>query len=102
LAYLVAVRVEWDEAKDLKNRRKHGVSFGEAEELFASGTDYLEVFDEAHSESEDRFIAIGPVTGGLILVVWTARDDETFHIISARWANQREQALYRSYMDPRR
>jgi uncharacterized DUF497 family protein len=64
------VRVAWDEAKNLANRRKHGVSFEEAAELFASGSDYLEIFDKAHSESEDRFIAIGSVTRGLILVVY--------------------------------
>jgi len=93
------VRVAWDEAKDLENRRKHGLSFEEAEELFASGSDYLEIFDEAHSESEDRFIAIGPITRGIVLVVWTARDDDTLRIISARWANEREQALYHFHMD---
>jgi len=93
------VRVAWDEAKNLANQRKHGISFEEAEELFASRSDYLEIFDEAHSESEDRFIAIGPVTRGLILVVWTEQDEDTLRIISARWANEREQALYHSYMD---
>ena len=96
------VRVEWDEAKNLENRRKHGLSFEEAEELFASGADFLEIFDETHSESEDRFIAIGPITRGLILVVWTAPDDETLRIISARGATEREHALYHSYMDERR
>jgi uncharacterized DUF497 family protein len=93
------VRVAWDEAKNLANQRKHGISFEEAEKLFASGSDYLEIFDEAHSESEDRFIAIGPVTRGLILVVWTEQDEDTLRIIIARWASEREHALYRSYMD---
>lgn len=77
--------MEWDAAKSLQNLRKHGLSFKDVEELFASEADYLEIFDEAHSDSEDRFIAIGPISGGLILVVWTARDDETLRIISARW-----------------
>ena len=81
------------------NRRKHGVSFEEAQELFASGSDYMEIFDEAHSESEDRFIAIGPIARGLVLVVWTTRDEETIRIVSARWASEREQALYHSTMD---
>ena len=93
--------MEWDEAKNLANQRKHGISFEEAEELFASTSDYLEIYDEVHSEFEDRFIAIGPVTRGLILVVWTASDDDTLRIISARWANEREQSLYQSYMDQR-
>jgi uncharacterized DUF497 family protein len=91
--------VAWDEAKNLENRRKHGLSFEEAQELFVSGADYLEIFDEAHSALEDRIIAIGPVTRGLILVVWTERDDDTLRIISARWANQHERACYLSYMD---
>jgi uncharacterized DUF497 family protein len=94
--------VVWDGAKNLTNQRKHGVSFEEAEELWVSGSDYLEIFDEAHSEFEERFIAIGPVARGLILVVWTELDDGTRRIISARWAGEREQALYYSYMDESR
>jgi len=97
--YTAEVRVEWDEAKNLANRRKHGLSFEEAQELLTSRSDYLEIFDEVHSRSEDRFIAIGPISRGLILVTWTARDDDTLRIISARWATAREQALYHSYMD---
>ncbi|HEX6903827.1 MAG TPA: BrnT family toxin [Thermoanaerobaculia bacterium] len=96
------MRVVWDDAKNLANQRKHGVSFEQAAELFASSSDYLEIFDEAHSESEDRFIAIGPIAQGLVLVVWTEMDDETLRIISARWADPREQALYHFYMDERR
>ena len=96
------MKAAWDEAKNLANRRKHGISFEEAEELFASGSDYLEIFDEAHSESEDRFIAIGPVARGLLVIVWTASDDDTVRIISARQASEREQALYHSYMDASR
>lgn len=82
--HATAVKVTWDESKNVANRRKHGVSFEEASELFSSGVDYLENFDESHSELEDRFIAIGPIVRGLILVVWMARDDDTLRIISAR------------------
>ena len=95
------MRVAWDDAKNRENRRKHDLSFEEAEELFASGADYLEIFDESHSEFEDRFIAIGPIARGLVLIVWTAPDDEALRIISARWATAREQALYHSYMSER-
>ncbi|HYC88000.1 MAG TPA: BrnT family toxin [Thermoanaerobaculia bacterium] len=82
------------EAKNLANLRKHGVSFEEASELFRSGVDYLEIFDDEHSVTEDRFIAIGPIQRGLVLIVWTERDEETIRIISARWATNREQNLY--------
>lgn len=62
---------EWDDGKDVLNRRKHGLSFAEARRLFESGANYLEVFDPENSESEDRFIAIGPIGSRLIVVVFT-------------------------------
>lgn len=102
MAYSRSVRVEWDESKDRSNRRKHGVSFDEAAELFRSGADYLEIFDIAHSNLEDRFIAIGPIRRGLVLVAWTEREEETVRIISARWTTQRERSLYEDFMRRRR
>jgi uncharacterized protein len=99
MAYTTQVEVSWDEAKNLANQRKHGVSFEEARELFAADSDYLEIFDDAHSEVEDRFIAVGPISRGIILVVWTERDEDAIRIISARWATRHEQDLYYSYLD---
>jgi uncharacterized DUF497 family protein/DNA-binding transcriptional regulator YiaG len=95
LAYTGSVKVAWDAAKNLANRRKHGLAFEEAQELFLSGRDYVEIFDDAHSDLEDRFIAIGPIARGLVLVVWTERDEDTLRIISARWATKRERSLLR-------
>ena len=92
------MRVVWDESKSRTNRKKHGVSFEEASTLFYRGGDYLEIFDDAHSDEEDRFIAIGPIERGLVLVVYTERDDETVRLISARWATKRETELYRCHV----
>jgi len=92
------VRVIWDDAKNRTNQKKHGVSFEEASVLFTRGDDYLEIFDDAHSDEEDRFIAIGPVVRGVVLVVYTERDDETVRIVSARWATKRETDLYRNHV----
>jgi uncharacterized DUF497 family protein len=69
------VNFEWDEAKDLTNQQNHGLGFAEAAELLESGVEYLEIFDLDHSESEDRFIAIGPVARGLIVVVYTEPEE---------------------------
>ena len=91
------MRVVWDDAKNATNKRKHGISFEEAGELFRSGVTYLEIFDREHSVTEERFIAIGPIRRGLVLVVWTERDEETVRIIGARWATETERALYRAY-----
>ncbi len=93
------MNIEWDDAKDVINQQKHGLSFGEARSLFESEVDYLEIFDSEHSEFEDRFIAIGPIDRGLVIIVYTERDEDTIRIIGARWANKSEQSLYRSYMD---
>ncbi len=92
MAYTGRVEVTWDPAKNAANRKKHGITFEEASELFTSGVDYLELFDAAHSEMEDRFIAIGPIRRGLVLVVLTEQAEDTIRIISARWATKREQA----------
>jgi uncharacterized DUF497 family protein len=88
------VAVEWDPAKDRANREKHGIAFEEAKELFESGVDYLEIYDVNHSDDEDRFIAIGPIHRGVVLVVWTERVEDTIRLISARWATKAELALY--------
>jgi len=96
------VKVTWDETKNLANRAKHGVSFEEASALFSSGDEYLEIFDEAHSEEEERFIAIGPIRLGVVLVVWTEHDEDTTRIISARWATKRERAHYEAFMENQR
>ena len=44
---------EWDPAKSSANLRKHGLSFEVAAALLASGVDYLEIYDEEHSDAED-------------------------------------------------
>ena len=92
------MRFEWDPKKSRGNEKKHGLSFSEAKTLFESGVDYLEIYDEDHSADEDRFIAIGPVEGGLIVVAWTERPNGSIRIISARWATRREQRLYQEYL----
>lgn len=91
--------VEWDPAKDRANQAKHGVSFAEASALFESDVDYVEIYDAAHSDEEERFLAIGPIRRGLVAVVWTQRIHDTVRIISARWATRREAELYRRRME---
>jgi uncharacterized DUF497 family protein len=70
------------------------LSFQEARELFRSGVDYLEIYDEGHSEEEDRFIAIGPIKRGVIVVACTERDDDVLRLLSARMATQGERGRF--------
>ena len=88
---------EWDPEKSLANQAKHGVSFEEASELFSGGGDYLEIYDSEHSFDEDRFIAIGPTSLGVLVVVYTERRDDVIRILSARKATRAEQGRLEEY-----
>ena len=92
------MRCEWDPVKDEINRRKHGISFKQSSELFTGGADYLELYDEEHSGEEDRFIAIGAIRLGVVLVVFTERNEDSIRIVSARRATRRERGLFERYL----
>lgn len=98
MAYTLPVEFDWDESKNKSNQLKHGVSFEEASQLFSRDVATLELFDELHSDFEDRFISIGPIKRGLVLVVWAERDADIIRIISARWATARESQRYHAYL----
>lgn len=91
------MQFEWDPDKDLANQAKHGVSFEEASELFSSGEDFLEIYDAAHSFDEDRFIAIGATSLGVLVVVYTERRNDVIRILSARKATKPEQRRLKNY-----
>jgi uncharacterized protein len=88
------VKFVWDSAKDRSNRRRHGLSFAEARQLFESGEEYLEIYDSEHSDVEDRFIAVGTIDRGTAVVVYTETEEALIRIIGARLANKRERDLY--------
>lgn len=85
--------------KDAANYQKHGLRFSDVQELFTTGTEYLELFDDRHSDTEERFIAIGPISRGLVVVVWTEREEDTIRIISARFATKNERRMFREAME---
>lgn len=91
------MRLEWDPAKNDENLEKHGLSFDEASKLLLATADRMDVFDNAHSDEDDRFVAIGPLAWGIIVVVFTERDEETIRIISARAATRRERQRYEAW-----
>jgi len=89
------LRIEWDPRKDRQNRRKHGVSFAEAETVFADENGRL-IADPEHSQAEDRFVLLGlSAELRILLVVHCYREeDDVIRIISARKATRGEQADY--------
>jgi uncharacterized DUF497 family protein len=89
------MKIEWDESKNVLNKRKHGVSFENASTVF-SDENALLMHDPDHSNEEDRFLLLGLSSSLNILVVCHCYrfKDEVIRIISARKANSSEQYQY--------
>jgi len=85
----------WDDRKNKENRRKHDVSFEEAQSVFFDD-DAREFFDPDHSEDEERFLLIGrSYRLRILLICHCFRESErVIRIISARRATKKERAVY--------
>lgn len=83
--------VEWDDEKNRKNFRKHGIYFEDAARIFLDD-DYIDDFDEFHSTEEERIKIIDRVRD--ILTVIDTERGEKYRLISARKATKKEEDLY--------
>ena len=92
---MAAIEFAWSATKAAANKRKHHVSFNEAQTVFYD-EEALLLTDPDHSDNEDRFILLGLSANlRVLLVVHSYRDqDATIRIISARKANARERSMY--------
>jgi uncharacterized protein len=91
-----AMRFEWDEHKNQQNLRKHDVRFETA----------ILVFDDPYAltqrdftfEEEERWITVGAIGSGSILLVvhtfYEKQGEEIIRIISARAAGSHERSAY--------
>jgi len=86
---------EWDDQKNASNKRKHGVSFEDAQTVFFD-ENAIEFDDPDHSIQKERFILLGLSQSLKVLVVCHCyRSDESkIRIISARKATKKEQGVY--------
>lgn len=93
----MALSFEWDPAKSASNRRKHGVTFEEAQTVFYDEEALLQD-DPDHSVDEARFVLLGLSSAlRLPLVCHCVRHSGTvIRIISARKASRHEQRQYKS------
>jgi len=85
----------WDDDKNISNKRKHSVSFEEAQTVFFD-ENAIEFDDPDHSINEDRFILLGLNQNLKALVVCHCyRSNESeIRIITARKATKKEQTAY--------
>ena len=86
------MRFEFDPAKNAVNRSKHGISFEEAQLLWAD--ERRVEFRTARPEvTEDRWVVVGALGGRVWAAVFTYRGD-TIRIISVRRARASEAGWY--------
>ena len=89
---LKGISFVWDLNKAETNLAKHGVSFGQAAEVFFDP--FVRVTD-AGSEDEARDAAIGmDERWNLLFVVHIVLEDDAIRIISARKATPSERTFY--------
>jgi uncharacterized DUF497 family protein len=75
---------EWDPAKDVENRRKHGVAFVDAQLAFLDPGRVI-ARDASHSQSEQRYYCFGRVSNGILTVRFTHRGDVIRIIGAGYW-----------------
>lgn len=88
----------WDPAKAASNLAKHRVAFAQAATVFLDAL-ALTVFDEAHSEFEERWFTLGIDSSAKLLAVshtYTATGPASarVRIVSAREATRTERRQY--------
>ena len=91
---------EWDASKAAANRRKHRVTFEEAATVFHDPRGWS-LYDNAHSEEEDRWVTLGVSSVGRLLVVCHTfrklnKAAYSIRIFSCRKATRRESGQYRN------
>ena len=84
---------EWDENKNISNKKKHGVSFNEAVTAFFDN--HALIIDDPQ-EHEDRFVLMGMSDKARVLYVIHAEsiNRKRTRIISARIATKSEALQY--------
>jgi uncharacterized DUF497 family protein len=89
------IRFEWNGPKNRANKRKHGVSFEEAQTVFLD-ENAIRFSDPNHSAAEDRFLMLGISFQLRTLVVCHCfrAGNAVIRIISARKADRAEEADY--------
>ncbi len=83
---------EFDPAKSAANKEKHGIDFVEAQALWLD--EGLEVvLSKSHMTDEERFLAVGRLSGKHWTAICTLRG-EAIRIISVRRARKEEVEYY--------
>jgi len=91
-------RFEWDPRKAALNVAKHHIAFERAIRAFDDPFALIAPDEEHSSADETREWLIGEADIGVLVVVFTSRqEEEVVRLISARKANRKERAIYEAH-----
>ena len=86
------MRYTWDAAKNRSNVKRRKIAFEDAQRIFEGPT--VERVDDRFDYGEIRVYAIGLVNGLEITVIYTDRDGDERHLISAWRSEPHERRHY--------
>lgn len=87
----------WDEGKDLKNYKDHGIHLRTAAYIFNDPYRIERPDISANNNTlENRWQTIGKINE-VLFVAYEERDGDEVHLISARRATARERRIYNGY-----
>jgi uncharacterized protein len=87
------MKFDWDENKAVSNLSKHGVSFEEAKTVFNDSL-YVDFYDPAHSEEEDRYVIVRESSQRRLLIASYTERGNLIRLISAREVTRTERKVY--------
>ena len=91
---------EWDSAKELANRKRHGVDFRMAARVFLDP--YVIEFDDLDAVGELSFNVIGLVDGRMLFVTYTMRGDVVRIISAGERSRMKKGSITRFKLDPKK
>ncbi|MGA2332364.1 MAG: BrnT family toxin [Syntrophales bacterium] len=89
----------WDEKKNEHNIKKHGVDLAEANQVFDSVL--ISSLDDSQDYGEDRWIGIGTLQNGTVVVIVFTEEDDIIRMISMRKASKNEKEKYKKEIKDR-
>jgi len=86
------MKLEWNEAKNRINIRKHGLDFADAEEVLKGVI--IATPDTREAYGERRWQGIGAIGQRIVQIVFAEAGADTIRIMSLRKATSRERKEY--------
>jgi uncharacterized DUF497 family protein len=87
------MKIVWDASKRLRNLEIHRIDFADARERFAF-EDAAIAPTRPGTDGRTRFIAIGPLDGRIVTIVFSSLGTEALSLISVRRASRKERKAY--------